>query len=801
MRSSPCPLPRSPARRARALAALALASAAVLAACDSSALPSAPTPTTGGAPVDEHAGHDMGATPGAPGTGVPVGGGVRTPGAVAGGAPLGATGGDVTVPAGEVRTLTGAQTAGILTVEGTLTCDPAGFDLAARVVHVTAGGSFLCGTADAPFTGAGTITMTGERSAETIGGGGTKGIVVDGGVLSLHGAPHAVTWTDGVATAPAGSTTLTLRDAPDWRAGDRVVVTGTTRGTGDDPYSTTEQATVAAVAGNTVTLAEPLREEHPVATESHGGKTIEMVYEVGLLTHNLVFQGDEGSRASEFGGHVMIHHGGQGFVSETEFRRTGQKRVHGRYGMGHWHGLGDGARGQYLRNSSLTEGYYRAGVIHDANGVTFDGNVVDGTFGNAMYLECGSEVDNVLSDNLVGGVRPLLDQDSTTHVQENSPVLDRGNVKIDYLPAAFYSLNPANSWVGNAAHHAEFGYWLNGAQVNPDASNLAGCAAPYEGDTVRRDLAPVLFDDNRAHATIKTSTALDYNVGGSGLYTSNYGNAAEQRFVFSDFTAYDTAGRAVVAEGLVRGGRFANVDSLNHAFGGVIFQDTLLVGVADLPGNRCDCAFRGVQVGENGQGVAMTDTVFAKFPEEGDAAAITFDQGHSNMQFSDDRGRPVPDDTLWIPTFTGNQFVDVAVRVHFPAVRHVRQGEDFDNFVIGEDGTLLGGRSVWMPHATAPAGCAADPANNTLSCPTGGVVVPGNVTEAPAPPDTWYFGTAVAPGGSYTKGDYYDVSSGSVVIGTQAGDTVTLDGRTITFGPEHAVTHHGVATNYVAPVG
>lgn len=366
------------------------------------------------------------------------------------------------------------------------------------------------------------------------------------------------------------------------------------------------------MSGTTVRLTAPLTADHPVAVESHGGKTLEMVFEVGLLTH-LKFGGDLASVDSEFGAHIMTHMGGQAFISEVEMYRTGQKRVHGRYGMGHWHGLGDGGRGQYLLNSSMRGGFYRAGVIHDSNGVTFRGNVVNDTFGQGMYLECGSEVDNVLDHNLVGGVKELTDDQSTTHVMERSPSLS-GNKKIDWMPSAFYSLNPDNSWLDNSAFDSEGGYWLNGAETAVDVKT-GDCAAPYADDTLRRGTALAQFTGNRAHDIWESSRKFDYQLGGFGLYTSNYAGQQHDRFEYRDFSAYNTGGKAVVASGLVIGGRFANNAWLNH--GPLLFQDTLVVGEASIPSGLCECAPRGATVGQNGQSVSMHDTVFAGFSGAG----------------------------------------------------------------------------------------------------------------------------------------------------------------------------------------
>lgn len=47
------------------------------------------------------------------------------------------------------------------------------------------------------------------------------------GQLDLHGQPRHVTWTRLARTAEANTTSLTLQQEVDWRAGDRLVIAPT----------------------------------------------------------------------------------------------------------------------------------------------------------------------------------------------------------------------------------------------------------------------------------------------------------------------------------------------------------------------------------------------------------------------------------------------------------------------------------------------------------------------------------------------------------------------------------------------
>jgi cell migration-inducing and hyaluronan-binding protein len=60
-------------------------------------------------------------------------------------------------------------------------------------------------------------------------------------------------WTRLASSAASGSAQLQLEDAPDWRAGDKLVVAST-----DFDPNHAEVVTIASVSGATVTLVEAL---------------------------------------------------------------------------------------------------------------------------------------------------------------------------------------------------------------------------------------------------------------------------------------------------------------------------------------------------------------------------------------------------------------------------------------------------------------------------------------------------------------------------------------------------------------
>ena len=60
----------------------------------------------------------------------------------------------------------------------------------------------------------------------------------------------------------------------------------------------------------TLTLNAPLNFQHYAAVETYGTQQVHLRAEVGLLTRNIVIQGDPSSNTTKFGAQVMVHNQG-----------------------------------------------------------------------------------------------------------------------------------------------------------------------------------------------------------------------------------------------------------------------------------------------------------------------------------------------------------------------------------------------------------------------------------------------------------------------------------------------------------
>ena len=104
-------------------------------------------------------------------------------------------------------------------------------DLELTTEWIMVHGELEIGTEAKPHTRNATITLTDNVKGEDFGGMGgndrsDRGIMLMGGTLNLHG-PEKSTWTKLAKTAEAGSPSIEVLNAADWRAGEEIVLAST----------------------------------------------------------------------------------------------------------------------------------------------------------------------------------------------------------------------------------------------------------------------------------------------------------------------------------------------------------------------------------------------------------------------------------------------------------------------------------------------------------------------------------------------------------------------------------------------
>ncbi|QPV62556.1 hypothetical protein I7X12_17765 [Halosimplex litoreum] len=329
----------------------------------------------------------------------------------------------------------------------------------------------------------------------------------DGGSIEIHGASRDKTdWTQLDAHADAGAETLTLAEAVDWEAGDRIAIAPS----GSDPWQA-ERRTVESVDGNEVTLEDPLDHDHYGAVERHAGADLDMRAEVGLLTRNVELRGDDLSYvdrdsgvdseyAAGFGGHAIFADPGRVRIEGLEAFRCGQSGHRARYPL-HFHHAGD-QEGSYLKHNSVWHSFNRGINAHGTGNVEIERNVVFDTIGHSYLVEQGlpAEEGNVFSENLAMLTKVVRERDRAFGGDLVNPgdVRRRPKQQNAFRPAAFWISNPNNTLVGN---HAAGGYGAMGFFYDGHDETEVGL------DATQFD---VRFEDNVAHSySVRPQRQLD----------------------------------------------------------------------------------------------------------------------------------------------------------------------------------------------------------------------------------------------------------------------------------------------------
>src|SRR6185312_832542 len=261
-------------------------------------------------------------------------------------------------------------------------------DLELTTEWIMVHGELEIGTEAKPHTHQATITLTDNIKGEDFGGlGGNdrsdRGIMLMGGILNLHGTEKN-SWTKLAKTAAAGSNTIDVLSAGDWKKGQTIVLASTDY----DPHQA-EERTIAAISGNTITLDKKL-------DYMHFGKVtfdVDERGEVGMLSRNILIQASADADQTLFGGHIMAMLGSKMFVDGVELNRMGQNMHLARYPI-HWHLIGDGGQGQYIKNSAIHNTYSRCVTVHGTNYLDVENNVTYNNNGHCFFLEDAVEHGN-----------------------------------------------------------------------------------------------------------------------------------------------------------------------------------------------------------------------------------------------------------------------------------------------------------------------------------------------------------------------------------------------------------------------
>ncbi|HEU4497208.1 MAG TPA: G8 domain-containing protein [Flavobacterium sp.] len=407
-----------------------------------------------------------------------------------------------------------------LSISGKLEFADQDLNLTARWIMVM--GTFQIGTPASPYANKAVITLNATNLTQSIMGMGTRGIMVMGGKLEMHGVPPSVPVTKLNENAAAGSTALTLADPVSWGANSQIVVATS------DYYGaaegTAQRTRISSASSSTsLTIQDGLNAQRwgklqyltasgmslvpgaPPAGLPAGTPTVlDERAEVASLTRNIVVQSVDDAlwQNNGFGCHIMIMRmngtAGEAHLDGVEIRRGGQAGKLGRYPF-HWHMLSysgsttlPDVTGQYIRNSVVNQSSQRGIVIHGTNGAEVSNNVVYDVRGHGIFTEDASERRNIINGNLVLKVRHVL--------WENRLKLHETEGRIG--SSGFWISNPDNTITNNTAADCEgSGFWL----AFPEQTFGASAAIQLRP----RNLKFGTFSSNHAHSNQKEGIFLD----------------------------------------------------------------------------------------------------------------------------------------------------------------------------------------------------------------------------------------------------------------------------------------------------
>ena len=334
------------------------------------------------------------------------------------------------------------------------------------------GGSFSIGSPENPHLNKLTITLHGKKSDISLPGFGNKLIGVLTGTLDIHGKPRSKTWCLLKKTANAGSNTITVDSSVDWKAGEEIIIAPT--GLDNTEF---EKRTISSITSEgVITLNEPLKYIHFAETLTHGSKSHEVRAEVGLLTRNILFQGDKDSEKDKYGAHIMLRGNDEnvrGRISYIEVYNAGQAFQMGRYPI-HFHMIGN-VIGSYLEGNSVHQTYNRGTTIHGVHYFKITKSVYYDHLGHGIFWEDSIESNCLVEDNLV------------MRTKISSSLLFS-----DLMPAGMWITRPINFIRRNhVAGSDSFGFWYD-LPAHPTGPSATKSICP-EGEEFG------VFEDNVAH--------------------------------------------------------------------------------------------------------------------------------------------------------------------------------------------------------------------------------------------------------------------------------------------------------------
>ena len=361
----------------------------------------------------------------------------------------------------------------LIYIEGTMIfLDEKDMTLDAHYIMIK-GGTLIAGLPNARYKNKLTITIHGNIDGKMLPGFGNKGIFMQEGSIDLHGQIREPAWTELAETAVKGTRIIKTKVSVDWKKGEKLILAPTARG-----QKEFEELTIESVNGNIVELTKELEFNHFAKQMTFGSRTFDIRAEVGLMTRNILIQGDPSTEEKGFGVHVLMR-GREGKVrgrfSYIEVFRAGQQFQIGRYPL-HYHMIGH-VIDNYIRGCAIHRTFNRGTTVHGVHFLELSNNIWYDVRGHGIFIEDSVESRNIMKDNLIMHINPSA-----------------GLLKSDLHPAGIWITRPNNFIFRNhSVGNNSFGFWfdLPGHPSGPSGAGNSNVCPKFE--KLGR------FSDNVAH--------------------------------------------------------------------------------------------------------------------------------------------------------------------------------------------------------------------------------------------------------------------------------------------------------------
>ncbi len=444
------------------------------------------------------------------------------------------------------------------------------------IMVMGANARFIWGKDGDRYLEKGTITLKGNQNstpANTHMGDKFLGAMM-GGRIDIHGQQKDA-WTKLDATASAGTSNIILEQIVNWKKDDWIVIASTDF----NPHEAeTRQIDNISVSNNRsiIQLKTPLQYTHWGINQTFSGYTLDERAEVGLLSKNIMIQGDPNSENTKFGGHIMIMAGSSIYMDGAQLYRMGQEGIIGRYPF-HWHKCRN-VNGQYIKNTTVERSYNRAITVHGTDYALIQNNVAYDHIGHGFFLEDASEQFNTFDRNLgILSRIPAVGKE----VEPHDAAQKNGGRRLS--PATFWITNNQNTFTNNVAAGSEAtGFWYAIPKYSFDPLFT----------TYLPDQEILEFTNNTAHSCEAIGVAFNGFFEPNGVMvndTRSYNNPPNT--TLENNTAYKCAGNgfwSLPNSATYKGWKFADNGSATFHVFDQGFEDCLFVGLSNNLGTLDD---------------------------------------------------------------------------------------------------------------------------------------------------------------------------------------------------------------------